>query len=34
MILSSALQRVEISKGYKINIIYSDVIQKMMEALE
>jgi len=34
MILSSALQRVGISKGYKINIIYSDAIQKMMDALE
>lgn len=34
MILSSTLQRVEISRGYKINIIYSDVIQKMMKALE
>lgn len=34
MILTSSLKRVEISKGYKINIIYSDVIQKMMGALE
>jgi hypothetical protein len=34
MILSSVVQRVEISRGYKFNIIYSDVIKKMMKQLE